>query len=213
MKASDELAEEIKKLAKKKGEEMTDDEAQDGARRLTGFFDLLWGLAKKDAERQRRLKKEPDGFPVDGSYSCLACGRSINEMTGWYDWYGQTCLICHKAVKGGVIPTYIFKNRDSYFSMSSLNYTFNIKHQTAKKYIKEGKLVPRIILDESGRAHEYIFLKRENPSLVQRYCPERKSFDRNRAKKADKWAREKKAEMMEEHQKQTEKINKLLKKS
>lgn len=213
MKASSELAEKIKKIAEEKGEKMSDEEAQEGAQNLVGFFDLLWGLAKKDAERQRRLKKEPDGFPIDGSHSCLACGRSINEATGWYSWYGQTCFLCRKAVADKVIPTYIFKNRDSYFSMSSLNYTFNIKHQTAKKYIKEGKLIPRIILNEGGRPHEYIFLKKENPSLIQRYCPERKSFDRHRAKKAAEWARKAKAKMIEDMKKHKEKINKILKRN
>jgi hypothetical protein len=201
MSASDDLVESVKKMYTEQGEEITDAEAREGANNLSGFFDLLWKFAKEDGVKKKRLKKEPNGFPVDGTYSCLVCGNSINETNGWYDWFGQTCLTCYKAVKDGTIPTFIFKHRNSYFAMWALKSTFNIKHQTAKKYIKEGKLFPRIILNENGTPHEYIFLKKENPGLIERYSPERKSYDRSRAKRANAWERKMKIELKAEHKK------------
>ncbi|MEI6042524.1 MAG: hypothetical protein WCQ00_03080 [bacterium] len=212
MAVSDKLVEEIKQLAKEKGEEMDDAKAREGAENLVGFFDILWKLAKEDSKKKKRLKTEPDGFPVDGTYTCLVCGNRIDETNGWYDWYGHTCLICRKAVKDKTIPTFIFQHRNSYFSISSLNYTFNIKHQTAKKYIKEGKLIPRIILNDDGTPHDYIFLKKENPQLIEKYSPERKSYDRHRSKVSDAWSRKAKAEMKEEFKKHQERIKKITEK-
>jgi hypothetical protein len=213
MSALDELAEDIKKKAKEHGKEVNDDEAGEAARNLTGFFELLLEISQKDAQKQKRLKKEPNGFPVDGNYSCLVCGISINEINGWYDWYGNTCLLCHKAVKDGIIPTFIFKHRDSYFPMWKLDYSFKIKHMTAKKYIRLGKLIPRIVLNENDTPYAYIFLKKENPDLIERYNPIRKSYDRNRAKVAEELSRKYKAEEREERRKYQEKIDKILKRN
>ncbi len=95
-------------------ESVEDPSDPDGSRNLAAFFDLLWGFAKKDAAKKRRLKNEPDGFPVDGGYSCLVCRNGINETTGWYDWYGQTCLLCRRAIKDGTIPAFICHAYDSY---------------------------------------------------------------------------------------------------
>jgi hypothetical protein len=191
MAISDESVQEFKEIYEKKnGKEISDAEAREAAENLAGFFNILWECSQREARLERRLKTEPDGFPVEGSFSCLVCGNGINETTGWYHWGGPRCLTCHKAIKDGVVPSFILKHRDSYYRMWKLKYSFDIKSQTAKKYIKEGKLHPRLILNENGTVHEYIFLKKENPALVERYNPTRKSYDRNRAKVSAKWGRE-----------------------
>jgi hypothetical protein len=208
MEISEEEIQAIRDMYKEKGKEASEEDAYEAARNLRGFVELIWELAQKDAQRKRRLKKEPDGFPVDGQYSCLVCGNSINETTGWYSWYGQTCLICRKAINDGAIPAFICRERDSYFSKSSLNWKFKLKHPTVKKLIKEEKLKPRIILTEDGKPHEYIFLKKENPGLIERYSPERKSYDRKQKKLSKVRAREWKREMLQKYKKLTKKIKK-----
>lgn len=210
MTSLDNLAEEIKKLAQEQGEEMSDEKAREGANNLVGFFDLLWKFSREDSLKKKRLKKEPDGFPVDGQYSCLVCGRSINETNGWYDWYGNTCLLCRKAIKDGVVPTFVCTHRDSYYSMWKLKDRFAIHHQKAKKYIKEGLLFPRIILTEGGKPHDYIFLKKENPKLIDpdRKTAGRKSYDRSRKKLADARGRKMKAELLAEHRANVAKLKK-----
>lgn len=204
----DKLAEEIKKTAKEKGKEISDDEAQDGARNLVDFFKLLWDISIENAKKKKRLEKEPDGFPVDGNYSCAVCGISINESNGWYDWYGNTCLLCRKAIKDGIIPAFVCTDRDSYYAMWKLSSDFGIKFQTARKMIREEKFFPRIVLKNDGKPHAYIFLKKENPQLIdpKRHNAIRKSYDRNRSKKADAWERKTKKELLEEHRKQKKKI-------
>ena len=202
MAISDENVQEFKEIYKEKnGKEISDAEAREAAENLAGFFNILWECSQREARLERRLKTDPDGFPVEGCFSCLVCGNGINEVTGWYHWGGPRCLICHKAIKDGVVPSFILKHRDSYYSMWKLKYSFDIKSQTAKKYIKEGKLHPRLILNENGTVHEYIFLKKENPALVERFNPARKSYDRNRAKVAAKWSREAREKFRAEREK------------
>ena len=193
---SEERIEEFKEIFKKEnGVEMEDGEAREAARNLVGLFEILWEMSKKDAQRQRRLKKEPGGFPVDGSYSCLVCGNGINETTGWYDWYGQTCLLCRDAIRSGAVPAFICKERDSYYATWAVKSKFNLKHHALKKHIAAGTLKPRMIMN-GDKVHEYISLKKETSALVERFNPVWKSHQRNRAKVAKKWGREAKAEMM-----------------
>ena len=100
MTISDDGVQEFKRIFKEKyAKDMTDEEAREAGENLVGLFEILLDMSQTEAALKRRLKKESDGFPVDGSYSCLVCGRSINETNGWYDWYGQTCLLCRKAIK------------------------------------------------------------------------------------------------------------------
>ena len=199
----DKLAEEIKKTAKEKGDEMSDEDALDGARNMVDLAELFWEIAQRETKMKNRLKKEPGGFPVESGYSCMVCGAQINETNGWYDWYGYTCLLCRKAIQDGVIPTFVCRERESYFAMWALKYHFDIKYQTAKKYIRE--LKPRIILNENGKPHEYIFLKKENPKLIHRYNPTRKSYDRNREKVSKARSREMIKEMLQERRKSIKK--------
>lgn len=199
MKMSEERVLEFKEIMEKeKGMEVTYEEAKEGADNLERFAELMFEIALKETQKKNRLKREPGGFPVDSNYSCRVCGTSINPETGWYDWYGSTCFPCKNALKTSVIPYFICENDDSYFSMWKLKYKFNLKVKDINKYIKEGKLVPRKILNDDGSVREQIFLKKENPIFVERYSPERKSYDRNREKVSKRWSREKAKEWKEE---------------
>ncbi len=191
MKSSEKLTEEIKKLYKKKeGKEMSDSEAQEATNNLIGLADLLFDIAIRDQRKKKRLKTEPKGFPVDGQYSCIICGCGIDEVNGWYDWNGNKCSLCQKALDTGVVPSFICHNSDSYIKTWQLKSDLGLHIQTVKKYVREGKLVAREILNEDGKVHEYIFLKKENPNLIIKFNPIRKSYDRHRDKKHRKWVRE-----------------------
>ncbi len=184
MDISQKQIDDMKEIYHREGKEISDAEAEEAAYNINNFIELIWELSIKQAKLKRRLKKEPDGFPVDGQYSCLICGNSITPENGWYDKWGQKCLLCTKAVKDGTIPAFICEGRDSYYSLWHLKDKFGIKTSAAKKLAKEGKLKARIVLTEDGRPHEYIFLKKENPELIDpdRHSPARKSYDRNRDK-------------------------------
>jgi hypothetical protein len=202
MAMSDKHVQEFKEIyEKKKGEPVSDEEAREGAESLYRLFEILWDGAREDQARKNRLKKAPDGFELEGSYSCCVCRNTAHGVNHLFTKLGINCKDCYRALKDGTIPTYVAQNRDSYFLDWQLKSEFDIHPATVRKYVKDGTLKARIVRDENGRSHEHIFLKRENPALVQKYNPVRKSYNRNRAKVAAAWGRKAKAEWREEKKK------------
>lgn len=196
MKITEEMIQEMKDLYKNKsGEEIDDEKAYEAASNLLNFAELIFDISMKEVQKKARLRKEPDGFPVDGNYTCLICHGSINETNGWWDILGPKCLLCQKAISEGTIPRFVCINRDSWFPMWKLNSTFEIKTPTAKKYMREGILKAREVLNESGKVHVYVFLKKDNPELIERYNPVRKSYDRHRDKVTEQMLREEKKKL------------------
>lgn len=200
---------EYKAIYKKEfGKELSDTDAQDQANRLVHLFDILFRAAEKEALREARLKKEPDGFPVDNTYNCRVCGNSINEQTGWYHRGGNRCLPCHRAILDGTVPFFVLQNDKSYFRTWYLARCWSRRTVSIHKMVREGKLKARAILNDQGKVHEYIFLKKDNPDLVERYSPERKSWDRNRKKIAEAHSRKLKEEFRKEREKTMKKLAK-----
>jgi len=193
---SKESLDRFKEIFKKEyGKDLTDAEASESAHNLVNFFQALWDISIKEVERERRLKKEPDGFPVDGHYSCRICRCAINPETGWYDKWGQKCFPCTEAVKNGTVPTFACINDESYYKTWQLKDRFNIHPQTARKMVRTGELIARTITAKEGGIHEYIFLKKENPHLVDPPNPIRKAWLRHRDKENDRKSREWKLEI------------------
>ncbi|MFH1909785.1 MAG: hypothetical protein ABIJ72_01145 [bacterium] len=188
--------EEFKEIYKKEyGKELSDVEASESANNLVGLFKLLWDCSIRDAKRKSQLKKEPEGFHItDGTYSCMVCGCSVTGDQSWYDQWGVKCLLCQKAVKEGVVPGFVCRDHDSHYKMWELKDKFKIHPQTARKLVRQGELKARIVTTEDGKPYEYIFLKKENPHLISRYSPERKSYNRHRDKEYNRQARELKLE-------------------
>jgi len=201
MSVSKKYVDEFKEIFKKEhNKDLSDAEAQEAADNLVGLFDILWKSSIEDSRKKARLKKEPGGFPIEGSYSCLVCRGSINETNGWYDWYGQTCLLCRKAIIDGIIPPFVCTEHDSYFKTWQFE-KFGLKSPTVRKMVRNGELKARIVLNEAGKPHEYIFLKKENPQYREFHNAIWKSHQRNRARVAAAWGRKMEAEMLEEKMK------------
>ena len=124
----------------------------------------------------------------------MVCGCLVAGDQSWYDQWGVKCLLCQKAIKDEIIPGFVCKDHDSHYKMWELKDKFKIHPQTARKLVRQGELKARIITTADGKPFEYIFLKKENPHLISRHSPERKSYDRHRDKEYDRQAREFKLE-------------------
>lgn len=194
MSISKDAADEFKRIhMEKHGVELTDQEAQEAGDNLVGLVEILWDMSLEQQKRKNRLKEEPDGFPVDGHYTCIVCYRSIDVTNGWYDENNQKCLSCQQAVDGSILPTFVCRHRASFFLMWELKSKFDIKSPTARKYVRQGELIARITPDG-----EYVFLKKENPRLWERHTAVHKSYHRNRKKVADRWSRKMKEDILKE---------------
>ena len=207
MDITEEKIQEMKDVAKRCGEEWTDEEARKAAYNLQGYAELVIEIAMEEVKRNKRLKKEPNGFPPDGHYSCKICRSATNQETGWYDKYGFKCLLCQSALNEGVITTFALINDDSYFSMWKLTNDLNVRSVTIRKFIKQGRLKARIILNNEGKEHACIFLKKENPDLKMENNPVKKSYDRNKKKKDRLWVKEKTRELKADWKKRFKKAN------
>jgi len=167
---SDKLIKEYQDLVKKEqGKEISFEEASEQANRLVGLVDIFYNMAVLDLKRHNRLKDEPDGFYLeeDGKkYSCLICSRPISGKTGWWDKWGQKCLDCLSNIKKGVIPPEVCKDRDIWFGAWKLKSEYNIKSQTVRRFIREGKLKVRDLKDEQGDVYYSVFLIKENEKFL-----------------------------------------------
>lgn len=203
MQLSEESIEEFKAIYKKKyGTELDDAKARESARNLMNFVKALYDCWKTDIKRKWRLKREPKGFYLtDVTYSCMVCHATIAGEKTWYDKWGVKCLLCQKAIDTNAIPGFACRDRNSRYLIRELKSDFNIHSSTARKMVKEGKLKARIVMSEDGHPHEYVFLKKENPHLVHRYSPERKSRDRNRKKENARMERDWKLKIREDSKK------------
>lgn len=154
-------------MEKKSGKTFTDGEVADAGRRLVGLAEIYLDIAKRDWLRRRKLREHPKGFHLDdGRFSCLLCGEGIEGENSWWDLLGQKCMKCQQAYWDGIVPSFVFQNHNSFYKTWELKRTFGINPQRAKKLVKEGVIKARIVLNESGKPHEYLFLKKENPNLL-----------------------------------------------
>lgn len=120
----------------------------------------------------------------------MICHATIAGEKTWYDKWGVKCLLCQKAIDTGAVPGFACRDRDSRYLTWQLKSDFNIHSSTARKMVREGKLKARIVMSENGYPYEYVFLKKDNPHLVHRHSPERKSYDRHRKKENARMERE-----------------------
>lgn len=154
-------------LEKKEGKEVSWAEASEGARNLTQFVKLMYDCWVEDKKRKKKLEQSPNGFHLEGEgYGCFICSRSISKEETWYDKYGIKCLVCQKAIDKKIIPASAAKNKESWYSAYDLESRFNIDRHALKRFIKEGVLKPRIVPNQSGRAHVQIFLIKDNKDTL-----------------------------------------------
>ncbi|MGA2417956.1 MAG: hypothetical protein ABSF55_01860 [Candidatus Staskawiczbacteria bacterium] len=128
-------------------------------------------LGKEFEEKEKalaeKLKANPKGFHLEGAgYTCFICGDSTPEGDNWYDEWGIKCLVCQKAIDEGEIPASLAKEKDSWYSMFDIEYNFEVKSPTLRKWIRQGLLKPRNISRYGNGIHAQIFLIEENKDFL-----------------------------------------------
>lgn len=170
MEPSDKYIKEFQELCKKEyGKDLTWEEAADGARSLLSFAEIAFNSYKTDCIRKRKLKDHPKGFHLDDGkiYSCRICRENISNEQTWWDESGIKCMHCQKALDKKIIPKNVCKSRDNWYSVHDFSYYFEIKSPTVRKFIRQGKLKPRIIKNiDTGKPHFELFLIKDNKEVL-----------------------------------------------
>ena len=154
-------------LEKEKGEEVSWEEAEEGAHNLTRLAELMYDCWVEDERRKKRLEESPKGFHLEGvGYTCFICSNSVSNEESWYDKWGIKCLVCQKAIDKKIIPASCAKNKDSWYSKYDLENRFSIDRHVMRRFIKEGILKPRIVPNSAGKPHVYLFLIKDNKDTL-----------------------------------------------
>ncbi|OGY24534.1 MAG: hypothetical protein A2172_03920 [Candidatus Woykebacteria bacterium RBG_13_40_15] len=159
---------EIKNILRKEGKkDATDEDARDLHYRMVALADIVIDVAVDRARKEKKLKENPDGFPLDNTYTCLLCHDSANQETGWWDKVGPLCLNCRDAVRKRVITRRDIKNKDkAMYTDWELKYYFNIHPATQRKAIRDGRLKARVVENKLGKPHLFVYLIRENQDYL-----------------------------------------------
>ena len=130
-----------------------------------GKFNEEW---KQEQERRnKKLEENPKGFHLEGAgYRCFICGDSTPEGDNWYDEYGIKCLVCQKSIDEGEIPASLAKDKESWYSKFELDYYFNIKSPTLKKWIRDGIIKVRTVSHYGKGVHTELFLLEDNKDFL-----------------------------------------------
>ncbi len=128
-------------------------------------------MAFEQWKKDQKLKEFPNGYQLEetaGSYNCIVCYKTIKGKEVWWDQSGPKCELCQKAILKKIIPHSVCKGRlDNWYAMWQLKDKFGISSPTARKLVRNGELKARIVPDEQGNPYYYVFLKKENPKLVE----------------------------------------------
>lgn len=165
MQFSDKSIKEFQDIFERKyGKKITREEAEESARSLVNFFDLLVKIDTRERQNKEKLKKLPKGFSfMDGkTYNCGICGTQIKDEQLWYDKWGAKCLACQKAIDEKIVLGEICGNENLWYSIWEFDFYFKLKAPTVRKLIRQNVLKARIIPDTGFR----IFLIQENSDTL-----------------------------------------------
>ncbi len=153
-------------LEKEHGREFTWEEASDAAYRLSGIADIAFNSYLEECRRKKKLEEFPDGFLLEGGYSCTICGCGSSSGGIWYDKWGQKCMICQGGIRRKEIPASVAKNKESWYSKYDIESSFNVKGPTLRSWIKKGILKARTITNDGKGIHFQIFLIKDNKDTL-----------------------------------------------
>jgi hypothetical protein len=134
---------------------------------LNMLANIAVDIAMEEHRRQEKLKKHPNGFPMDKTgYSCTVCGDSASGRNSWFDSNGLKCGLCQDAIDQKEVPGWLGKRREDWYSSVELEIYFNLKKSILRHWVKKGLLVQKAIKDENGRVHLLAFLIEDNKEML-----------------------------------------------
>lgn len=135
---------------------------------LDGLAKIVYEQIIEDVRRSSLLEKSPKGFHFDREgYTCCLCSNPTRGENSWYDKHGLKCICCQRAIDKKTIPVSILYNKDSYYTKTNLELSFNLTTAIINKWGKAGILKDRILPDITGKkTHLQVFLLRDNKKFL-----------------------------------------------
>lgn len=145
----------------------TDEEAKKNIDSIKVFARIIADTVIEKVRRKKLLETSPAGFHFDKTgYSCMICGSGASGENSWNDKLGLKCMTCQKAIDKRIIPGTVATKKESWYSKTELEIYFNIKRFLLNKYIKQGLLKDRIILNAEKKQHLQLFLIKDNRNFL-----------------------------------------------
>lgn len=117
----------------------------------------------REIDDQAKLARSPGGYHYEGKKACVVCGMVVSGELSWYDRNGLKCIHCQKALDAGIVPYWVTKSRDSFYTEIQLELNFNMVVKTRKAFEKAGLLKSRIIAKADGTGkHFVLYLRSDN---------------------------------------------------
>ncbi|MGG9959990.1 hypothetical protein [Ferruginibacter sp. SUN106] len=154
-------------LQEQHGREFFWEESRKAIHDLQILADISLELMEEEWIREEKLKEFPKGYHLDeNSYRCKICEGTAKGDNSWYDKYGIKCMICQNAINEKIIPAALAKNKESWYSTDEMESYFNITGPLLNKYIKQGLIKERVILNPKNKRHLQLFLLKDNKEVL-----------------------------------------------
>jgi len=154
-------------LEQQHGREFSWEESKKAIRDLQILADISLEIMEGEWNRKVKLTEFPKGYHLyENSYSCEVCSGSAKGENSWYDKFGIKCMICQRAINEKIIPAALAKNNESWYSTCEMESYFNIRGSLLNKYIKQGLIRERIILNTKKKRHLQLFLLKDNKDVL-----------------------------------------------
>jgi hypothetical protein len=170
MAISNEHIQELKEAMEKDGKEVSWEEASKAVELMEMLANIAFDNWLETRHREKKLKEFPKGYTLDEDkrHVCAVCRNATPKGENWYDKYGIKCLLCQRAIDTGVIPAFVAKFEDSWYTSYDLERSFKLKSPILKRWIKEGIIKNRVILNGEGKTHLQLFLLKANKDFLPR---------------------------------------------
>lgn len=186
MPLSDKAIQEYKDIFEKKyNKKLTNSEAEEGARNLLAFTEILLDISIKEESRKKRLVNEPKGFSLEkeeGIYNCRVCFKSVSGSNAWWDLNGIKCLDCQRNIDEGIIPEEICINDQIWLKDWQLESELKIHSSTIRKLRKEGKLNGIDLKTIDGQRYFTVYMIKDNMDFLKKYQNEKNKAKINQKK-------------------------------
>ncbi|WP_225872763.1 helix-turn-helix domain-containing protein [Pedobacter frigoris] len=134
---------------------------------ITLLANIIVESTMRELDDLNKLEKSPGGYHYEEKKACVICGTVVSGEMSWYDRNGLKCIHCQKAINEQVIPYWVTKSKDSFYTEIQLELDFGMKGKVLNAFKKAGLIHSRVIPKAEGTGkHFELFLRSDNRDFL-----------------------------------------------